>query len=143
LITPRRVGRSALFLAIAIAASGTAKAQGIRGLGGVYGPAGYADYYGETGYYNYPYRAPGYYRFVPPEISSPKTLIPNRGITGRVLALDERQRSITLRLPAETVEVPYGPTTQFRAAEGVSPEITPGTIINVSSNLITVLGPGR
>jgi hypothetical protein len=109
-----------------------------------YGP--FVGGWGEMGYDNYLYRGLGYYNFAPPAIANPKVIIPSRaitslpGITGRVVALNERQQLITLRLPAETVEVPYGPLTQFRAADGDFPEITPGILINVSRNMITVIG---
>jgi hypothetical protein len=123
-----------------LAVSGPVKAQ-------VYDPSGYADYYGRMGYYNYLYRGLGYYIFVPPAIANPRVIIPSRaitslpGITGRVVALDERQPLITLRLPAETVEEPSGPLTQFRAADGDFLEITPGILINVNRDMITVIGP--
>jgi len=104
----------------------------------LYDPIRYARYYSGSGYYAYN----------PPAIAPPKVLIPRRaisslpGLTGRVVALNERQQLITLRLAAETVEVPYGPLTQFRAADGDFPEITPGILINVNHNLITVIRRG-
>jgi hypothetical protein len=105
----------------------------------LYDPIRYARFYGGSGYYN----------FVPPAVASPKVLVPQRaitslpGLTGRVVALNERQQLITLRLAAETVEVPYGPLTQFRAADGDFPEIKPGILINVNRNLITVIRKGQ
>ena len=104
----------------------------------LYDPIRYARYYSGSGYYAY----------TPPAIAPPKVLIPTRsisslpGLTGRVVALNERQQLITLRLAAQTVEVPYGPLTQFRAADGDFPEITPGILINVNHNLITVIRRG-
>ena len=101
----------------------------------LYDPIRYARYYSGSGYYNY----------APPAIAPPKVIVPRRaisslpGLTGRVVALNERQQLITLRLAAETVEVPYGPLTRFRAADGDFPEITPGILINVNQNTITVI----
>jgi hypothetical protein len=104
----------------------------------LYDPIRYARYYSGSGFYSYS----------PPAIAPPKVLVPQRaisslpGLTGRVVALNERQQLITLRLAAQTVEVPYGPLTQFRAVDGDFPEITPGILINVDHNMITVIRRG-
>src|SRR5262245_42098900 len=77
----------------------------------LYDPIRYARFYNGSGYYGY----------APPAIAPPKVIVPSRpisslpGLTGRVVALNERKQLITLRLAAETVDVPYGPLTQFRA----------------------------
>jgi hypothetical protein len=60
-----------------------------------------------------------------------------------VEGLNERQKLITLRLPAETVNVPYGPLTRFEAIDGSFPEIVPGMLINVNRNRVTVLARGQ
>jgi hypothetical protein len=137
---PRRAGRSALVLTIALAVSGPAKAQD-------YDPNGYPGYYDYPYRDNYLYRGLGYYRFVPPAIANPKVIIPSRAITplpartGPVGARDERPQSIAARLPAETVEGPHGPSAQSRAVDGDSPENMPDIHINVSRYTITVIGP--
>jgi hypothetical protein len=105
----------------------------------LYDPVRYARFYSGSGYYNYP----------PPVFAPPKTLVPPRsvmslpGLTGRVIGLNERQKLITLRLPAETVNVPYGPFTRFEAIDGSFPEIGPGMLINVNQNRVTVLARGQ
>jgi hypothetical protein len=105
----------------------------------LYDPIRYARFYSGSGYYNYP----------PPVLAPPKVLAPRRsvmslpGLTGRVVGLNERQKLITLRLPAETVNVPFGPFTRFQAADGSFPEIAPGMLINVNQNMVTVLARGE
>jgi hypothetical protein len=105
----------------------------------LYDPIRYSRFYSGSGYYNY----------VPPAIANPRVIIPYRsidslpGFTGRVVGLNERQKLITLRLPAETIAVPYGDKTQFRALDGGFPEIAPGMLINVNRNQITVLNRGQ
>lgn len=61
------------------------------------------------------------------------------GETGRVVALNEAAHTITVRLPAETVLVRYGPGTIFRSETGEFPEIVPGRIINVDGHTITIV----
>jgi hypothetical protein len=105
----------------------------------LYDPVRYARFYSGSGYYNYP----------PPVLAPPRVVVPPRsvmslpGLTGRVIGLNERQKLITLRLPAETVNVPYGPFTRFQAADGSFPEIAPGMLINVNRNMVTVLARGQ
>jgi hypothetical protein len=105
----------------------------------LYDPVRYNRFYSGSGFYNYP----------PPVIAPPKVLIPQRsvdslpGLTGRVVGLNMRQKLITLRLPAETIDVPYGPLTRFRAVDGSFPEITPGDLVNVNQNQVTVLARGQ
>jgi hypothetical protein len=120
--------------------------------GQFYGPYGYGrtplPLYDPIRYARY-YSGSGFYGFVPPAVLNPRVIVPFRpvtslpGITGRVVALDERRRLITLRLPAETTQVPYGPFTQFRSANGGFPEITPGSLINVNQNMVTVLAQAQ
>jgi hypothetical protein len=105
----------------------------------LYDPVGYSRFYSGSGYYGYP----------PPVVAPPRVLVPPRsvmslpGLTGRVIGLNERQKLITLRLPAETVNVPYGPFTRFEAIDGSFPEIAPGMLINVNQNRVTVLARGQ
>jgi hypothetical protein len=121
-----------------------------------YGYGGYGGYYGRTPlplydpirYARY-YSGSGFYTYAPPAIANPRVIVPFKsvmslpGITGRVVGLDERRKLITLRLPAESIEVPFGPFTKFRAADGSFPEITPGMLINVNHNMVTVLARGQ
>jgi hypothetical protein len=105
----------------------------------LYDPVRYSRFYSGSGYYSYP----------PPVVAPPRVLIPPRsvmslpGLTGRVIGLNERQKLITLRLPAETVNVPYGPFTRFDTIDGSFPEIVPGMLINVNQNRVTVLARGQ
>lgn len=105
----------------------------------LYDPVRYSRFYSGSGYYNYP----------PPVFAPPKVLIPSRsvsslpGLTGRVVGLNQRQKLITLRLPAETINVPFGPFTKFQAADGSFPEIAPGMLVNVNQNMVTVLARGQ
>jgi hypothetical protein len=105
----------------------------------LYDPVRYARYYSGSGFYTY----------APPAVYPPRVIIPYRsvsslpGITGRVLELDERRKLIMLRGPAETIQVPFGPLTRFRAVDGSFPEITPGMLINVNQNMVTVLARGQ
>jgi hypothetical protein len=103
-----------------------------------YDPIRYARFYNGEGYYNY----------VPPPIANPRVIVPWRsvdslpGLTGRVLGLNQSRKLITLRLPADTIHVPYGDKTRFRALDGGFPEIAPGMLINVDHGTITVLNRG-
>jgi hypothetical protein len=98
-------------------------------------PVGYARFYNGAGYYTTP-RTPVY----PPKvITVPKGLMDLPGVTGRVIGLDEQERLITLRLPAETVRVRYGPGTRWRSADDGFPEVRPGAIVNVDGATVTVL----
>jgi hypothetical protein len=105
-------------------------------------------YYDPIGYYRY-YNGAGYYRLAPTPVFPPKVitirpwLMERPGLTGRVVGLDERARTITLRLPAETVLVRYGSETRWRAVDDSFPEIRPGALINVDHGTITVLRQGE
>jgi hypothetical protein len=103
-------------------------------------------YYPPGTYYfpAYPYGVPfGYSRWAvqrPKVIVAPKGLMDYPGVTGRVVDFDEGSRTITLRLPAETVRVRYGPGTKWRSVwlNGF-PELRPGVLINIDRDVITVL----
>ena len=105
-----------------------------------YDPIGYSRFYSGAGYYPLGRQV----------IANPKVIVPRRapmslpGVTGRVVALDEGQRLITVRLPAETVRIHYGPETSWRSVGDEFPEIKAGAIINadVEQGTITVLRPG-
>jgi hypothetical protein len=112
------------------------------------------------------YSGEGYYNYAPPVIANPEVINFPRsatstatatspgmttttttaatpstaaGITGRVLAVNEPQKQITLQLPASTVIVPYGPATHFLATDGNFPVVKPGNLISVNQNTITIL----
>ena len=117
--------------------------------GGYYAGYGYGfglsrPAYDPIGYYRY-YSGSGFYTLAPTPVFPPKVisirpgLTDRPGVTGRVIGLDERARSITLRMPAETVSVHFGPGTRFRSVDGGFPEIRPGAIINVDRETITVV----
>jgi hypothetical protein len=101
--------------------------------------------------YNRFYSGEGYYTYAPPPIENPEVMnlrhtvtpttgtIATTGTTGRVLALNEAKKQITMQVPAGTLIVPYGPTTHFLAADGDLPTIKPGNLINVNQNTITIL----
>ena len=128
------------------------------------GPGYGLGYYGRTPLqyydpmrYNRFYSGEGYYTFVPPPIENPqvinlrRTSAPSSGVTptsstaatagttGLVVALNEQKKEITLRIPAGTAVVSYGPTTHFVAADGDLPVIKPGNLINVNQSTITIL----
>jgi hypothetical protein len=119
-------------------------------------------YYGRTPLQNYDpmryqrfYNGEGYYTFVPPAIENPEVINLRRtptsgvtptssvaatsGTTGVVLALNEPKKEITLKIPAGTSVVSYGPTTHFVAADGDLPVIKTGNLINVNQSTITIL----
>jgi hypothetical protein len=98
-------------------------------------PVGYARYYNGSGYYTTPPTPV----FPPKVVTVPKGLMDRPGVTGRVIGLDEQERLITLRLPAETVRVRYGPGTRWRSADDGFPEVRPGAIVNVDGSTVTVL----
>lgn len=100
-----------------------------------YDPVGYYRYYSGSGFYTLP-RTPV---FPPRVISIRPGLMDRPGVTGRVIGLDERAQSISLRLPAGTVSVHYGPGTRFRSLDDGFPEVRPGAIVNVDRETITVL----
>jgi hypothetical protein len=128
-----------------------------------YYPAGFSLGYGNTygyGYfgrtplpaldpmrYNRFYSGEGFYNFAPPVIANSEvinfrrsdTTTSSSALTGRVLAVDESKKQITVQLPASKVIVPYGPTTHFVAADGNLPVIKPGNLISVDQNTITIL----
>jgi hypothetical protein len=127
------------------------------GYGNTYGP-GYG-YYARTPLpafdpmrYNRFYSGEGFYNFQPPVIANPEVINLRRSdtatsaspaaLTGRVVAVDEAKKQITVQLPAGQVIVPYGPTTHFVAADGNLPVIKPGNLISVNQNTITILRRG-
>jgi hypothetical protein len=112
----------------------------------VYDPTRYARFYSGEGYYSY----------APPVVANPEVLVPPHttqtptrtqaprqaaasGFTGLVLGVDESRKQITVQLPTSKVNVPYGPTTHFLAADGNFPVIKPGNLISVNQNTITIL----
>ena len=101
-------------------------------------------YYDPIGYYRH-YNGAGYYTLPPTPVFPPKVItiqpriMDRPGVTGRVVSLDEGTKTITLRLPAETVAVRYGPLTRFTSVVDSFPEIRPGALINVDHATITVL----
>ena len=118
---------------------------GYAGYGYGYGYGLSRPAYDPIGYYRY-YNGAGFYRLPPTPVFPPKVitirpgLMDRPGVTGRVLGLDEAAKAISLRLPAETVSVRYGPGTRFRSIGDGFPEVRPGAIINVDRETITVLG---
>jgi hypothetical protein len=95
--------------------------------------------------YNRFYAGEGNYRFQPAPIANPEVINFKRpapstpGTTGLVMAVDEKQKRITLQLPVGTTSIAYGPNTHFLAADGNFPVIKPGNVINVNQNTITIL----
>ena len=95
-----------------------------------YDPVRYARYYEGAGMYNY----------VPPAIEEPEVIVPKQsvmampGLTGLVVGMNEKQNSVTLRLPMKTVSVTFGPKTQFRSKDGSFPEIKPGVLVNINQD---------
>ena len=133
------------------------------GIGPGYG-YGYGNYgrtplqYYDPMRYNRFYSGEGYYTFVPPAIENPEVINFRRtptpttsgvtptastaataGTTGLVVALNEQKKEITLKIPAGTAVVSYGPTTHFVASDGDLPVIKPGNLINVNQSTITIL----
>ena len=142
----------ALLLALgSVGQFGYAGPFGSHGHGGFAGPGfglyGYAisrPAYDPILYYR-TYNGSGFYTLRPTPVFPPKviTLAPGLmgrpGVTGRVVKLDEGSKTITLRLPAETVLVRYGAATRFLSLDESFPEIKPGVIVNVDGGTITVL----
>jgi hypothetical protein len=103
--------------------------------------------YDPIAYYRY-HNGAGFYTLRPTPVFPPKVitirppLMGRPGVTGRVVKLDEGAKTITLRLPGETVAVRYGSATRWRSLDDGFPEVQPGNIINVDRDTITILRRG-
>jgi hypothetical protein len=106
-------------------------------------PIQYAELYEGLGYYNFPVAPIDSPKVIElgrkPPVPAITSLAEVTGDTGEVLSIDEQEHKIRVKLPTQTVNVPFGPQTIWASADGRFPQVKVGSIINIENNKITII----